>query len=128
MCHQAVSLTANVLEAAGITTVVVGSARDIVEEAGVPRFVFTDLPLGNPYGEPGDTATQAQVLDLALTTAESAIAPRTTIGAPTRWSGPEDWRATYMHVGDDNRADLLAAGNERRAEQADARAARSTNG
>ena len=120
-------MTANVLEAAGITTVVVGSARDIVEEAGVARFVFTDLPLGNPYGQSGDAATQAEVLELALTVAESAIAPRTTIAAPIQWSGPSNWRATYMHVGDDNRADLLAAGTARRAEQAAAREAKSTN-
>ena len=31
-------------------TVIVGSARDVVEECGVPRFVFSDFPLGNPCG------------------------------------------------------------------------------
>ena len=36
MCHQTVSLVARHLEASGIPTVVVGCARDIVEECGVP--------------------------------------------------------------------------------------------
>ncbi|MGK0277225.1 MAG: D-proline reductase (dithiol) PrdB, partial [Ilumatobacter sp.] len=31
MCHQTVSLVSRHLEAQGITTIVVGSARDIVE-------------------------------------------------------------------------------------------------
>lgn len=117
MCHQTVSLTAQHIESLGITTVVIGSARDIVEEAGVPRFVFSDMPLGNPYGEPGDVETQNTTLDLALDVATKAFASRTTVQAKTPWTGPADWRATYMHVGDDNRAELLAAGERRKAKQ-----------
>ena len=33
-----------------------GCAKDIVEQAGVPRFLFSDFPLGNPAGKPKDTA------------------------------------------------------------------------
>ena len=40
------SLVARHLESSGISTVVIGSARDIVEECGVPRFLFVDFPLG----------------------------------------------------------------------------------
>ena len=36
------SLVARYLEEAGLPTVIVGSARDVVEHCGVPRFVFTD--------------------------------------------------------------------------------------
>ncbi|MEZ5231807.1 MAG: hypothetical protein R2749_03740 [Acidimicrobiales bacterium] len=46
------SLVARHLEANGIPTVIVGSARDIVEQAGVARFLFVDFPLGNPMGKP----------------------------------------------------------------------------
>jgi len=62
-----VSLAARHLEANGISTVVLGSARDIVEQCGVPRFVFTDFPLGNPVGKPDDPAMQRAILEMAFT-------------------------------------------------------------
>ena len=114
------SLVARRLEAGGIVTVVIGSARDIVEEAGVPRFVFVDFPLGNPCGKPDDRAMQRAIVSLALEVAGSSVAPRTTVQAPQRW-GSDDWRETFMAVGDHNRDALRAAGERRRAHQAAAR-------
>lgn len=111
------SLVARRLEEAGITTVVIGSARDIVEEAGVPRFVFVDFPLGNPCGKPGDRDMQRSIVSLALGVAESAIGPRTTVQSPYRW-GSDDWREAFMAIGDHNREALRAAGERRRAHQA----------
>jgi hypothetical protein len=115
-----VSLVARHLEEAGITTVVVGSARDIVEEAGVPRFVFVDFPLGNPCGKPGDAAMQRDITVFALDTAMVAIAPRTTVQAPQRW-GSDAWRDAFMAIDEHNRDELRAAGEARRAHQAAAR-------
>ncbi len=117
------SLVAEVLEAAGIVTVVVGSARDIVEEVGAPRFLFSDFPLGSPLGAKGDSDTQKATLRLALDLATSAVAPRTTVQSPTPWHG-DDWREAFMHVGDDNRAELAAMGERRRAKQATRKAKR----
>ena len=91
------SLVARTLESAGIPTVVVGSARDIVEECGVPRFLFVDFPLGNPCGKPGDVEMQSAIVGMALDLVESATAPRTTVQAPFRW-GADDWRDNYMAV------------------------------
>ena len=54
VCHQTLSLVARHLEAAGIATVVMGCAKDIVEHVGVPRFLFSDFPLGNAAGRPND--------------------------------------------------------------------------
>jgi len=85
------------LEANGIATVVIGSARDIVEECGVPRFLFVDFPLGNPCGKPGDIGMQRAIVGMSLDLLESAIAPRTTVQAPFRW-GTDDWRDNYMAV------------------------------
>lgn len=114
------SLIARHLEAAGFATVIIGSARDIVEECRVPRFVFTDLPLGNPCGPPGDTAAHDLTASLALDLVEHAVAAETTVQAPLRW--PDDqWRASYMRVDDSNRALLLAAGNARREKQRQAK-------
>lgn len=99
-----------------MTTVVIGSARDVVEEAGVPRFVFVDFPLGNPCGKPDDRTMQRGIVSLALSVAATASAPRTTVQAPYRW-GSDDWRDNYMAVNDDNREALARAGEARRAHE-----------
>ena len=48
------------------STVIMGCAKDIVEYVGVPRFLFSDFPLGNAAGRPRDRVSQAFTLDLAL--------------------------------------------------------------
>jgi hypothetical protein len=72
VCHQSVSLIARHLEANGVSTVVMGCAKDIVEHCGVPRFLFSDFPLGNSAGRPHDVGCQALTLELALGLLESA--------------------------------------------------------
>ena len=71
VCHQSVSLAARALEESGIATVVMGCAKDIVEHVGVPRFLFSDFPLGNAAGRPHDADSQALTLELALTLLET---------------------------------------------------------
>ena len=66
MCHQTVSLVGRHLEANGIPTVVIGSARDIVEQCGVARFLFTDFPLGNACGRPWDVDMQRAIVSMAF--------------------------------------------------------------
>jgi len=98
VCHQSVSLAARALEAAGIATVVMGCAKDIVEHVGVSRFLFSDFPLGNSAGRPGDPASQALTLELALALLEAAPAARTTVQSPLRWSEDPDWKLDYSNV------------------------------
>jgi hypothetical protein len=93
-----VSLAARTLEAAGIPTVVMGCAKDIVEHVGVPRFLFSDFPLGNPSGKPKDKASQKATLELALRLLGSAIAPRTTVQSPIRWNADGRWKLDYSNV------------------------------
>ena len=111
------SLVARHLEANGIATVILGAARDIVEECGVPRFVFTDFPLGNPCGRPGDAAMQRAIVELGLDLLETARWPRVTVQSPFTW-GTDEWRRNYMYVGSENRDALRRAGDLRRARQA----------
>ena len=92
------SLVACHLEAHGIATVILGSARDVVEHCGVPRFVFTDFPLGNPCGKPYDVAMQRSIVGLGLDLLESARAPRTTVQSPFVWSDDQSWRDDFMRV------------------------------
>ena len=86
------------LEANGIPTVVMGCARDIVESAGVARFLFTDYPLGNSCGKPGDAENQRAVLALALDLLESARAPRTTVQSPFRWAADASWKRDFYRL------------------------------
>ena len=114
------SLVARHLEEAGIPTVVVGSARDIVEQCGVPRFVFTDFPLGNPCGAPYDAGMQTAIVGMALDLLEAARFPRNTVQTPFRW--PDDgWRVNFMGVDGADREALRRLGEERRARQARSR-------
>ena len=92
------SLTARHLEENGIPTVIMGSAKDIVEHCGVPRFVFSDFPLGNSAGKPNDPTSQAETLELALKVLESAPGPRTTVQSPQRWSDDPEWKLDYQNV------------------------------
>ena len=98
MCHQTVSLAARHLEANGIPTVIMGCAKDIVEYVGVPRFLFSDFPLGNPAGRPSDPESQAFTLDLALRLLEAAPASRTTVQSPLRWSRNPDWKLDFSNI------------------------------
>jgi len=95
VCHQTVSLAARHLEANGIPTVIMGCAKDIVEHCGVPRFLWSDFPLGNSAGKPFDAESQAQTLELALRVLESAPAARTTVQSGQRWSEDASWKRDY---------------------------------
>jgi hypothetical protein len=115
-----VSLVSRHLEENGVPTVVLGSARDIVEECGVARFVFTDFPLGNPCGKPWDADMQRSIVGTALDLLERAWIARTTVQTPFRW-GSDKWREDFMRVDDRNREALARAGEERRRLQAEAK-------
>jgi D-proline reductase (dithiol) PrdB len=98
VCHQTVSLVARHLEANGISTVVMGCAKDIVEHAAVPRFLFSDFPLGNSAGKPHDPGSQAFTFELALRLLETAPGPQTTVQSPLRWSVDGAWKRDYNNV------------------------------
>jgi hypothetical protein len=112
-----VSLVARHLEAGGISTVIIGSARDVVEHCGVPRFLFTDFPLGNPCGRPWDAEMQRRIVGLALDLLESATAPRTTVQAPFVWSEDPSWKERYARIDPSQAENLRRAGEGRRAIQ-----------
>jgi hypothetical protein len=98
VCHQTVSLAARHLEENGIPTVIMGCAKDIVEHAGVPRFVFSDFPLGNSAGRPFDVESQRQTLELGLRVLESAPGARTTVQSPLRWNEDGAWKRDYLDL------------------------------
>jgi D-proline reductase (dithiol) PrdB len=98
VCHQTVSLAARHLEANGIPTVIMGCAKDIVEYCGVPRFLFSDFPLGNSAGRPRDVESQTATLELALRVLETAPAARTTVQSPLRWRDDASWKLDFSDL------------------------------
>jgi D-proline reductase (dithiol) PrdB len=107
VCHQTSTLVARHLEANGIPTVVMGCAKDIVEHAAAPRFLFSDFPLGNSAGKPNDIASQDKTLELALRLLESAPGPRTTMHSPLRWSADGRWKLDYLNLEQIGEAELM---------------------
>ena len=77
---------------------VLGCAKDIVELAGVPRFLFSDFPLGNAAGRPHDGSSQDATVELALRLLETAAGPRTTLQSPLRWSDDARWKLDYSNI------------------------------
>jgi glycine/betaine/sarcosine/D-proline reductase family selenoprotein B len=98
VCHQTSTLVARHLEANGIPTVVMGCAKDIVEHAAAPRFLFSDFPLGNSAGKPHDLGSQDRTLELALRLLEAAPGPQTTMQSPLRWSDDGIWKLDYLNL------------------------------
>ena len=74
-----------------------GCAKDIVEHCGVPRFVWSDFPLGNSAGRPFDADSQQETLGLALRLLECAPAARTTVHSRQRWP-VEGWKQSYLDL------------------------------
>lgn len=120
------SLVARHLEANGIPTVIIGSARDIVEHCGVARFLYTDFPLGNPCGRPYDREMQDDLIRQGLALFDQSLAPRTTVQTPFIWGKDEQWRDLYLRVDDSNREELKALGKKRREQQAAVKASGQT--
>ena len=64
----------------------------------MPRFLFSDFPLGNAAGKPNDPHSQAATLELALKVLETAPGPRTTVQSPQRWSNDPDWKLDFSNL------------------------------
>ncbi len=98
VCHQSVTLAARALDEAGIPSVVMGCAKDIVEHVGAPRLLFSDFPLGNGAGPPRDPGAQLATLRMALMLLATARAPRSTWRSPQIWPGRPDWKRDYSNA------------------------------
>lgn len=98
VCHQTLSLAARHLEQHGVPSVVMGCAKDIVEHVGVPRFLFSDFPLGQPAGRPHDKESQQLTAQWAVRLLADAPGPRTTMQSPLRWSENPDWKLDYSNI------------------------------
>lgn len=127
VCHQSASLAARALEMTGIPTVIMGAARDIVEHVGVPRLLFSNLPLGNSAGLPNDLASQDLVARMALEMLQSCE-PRQTIQTPLVWSGDPNWQRFYSNAARLNSEEIARRRAEFEKGKADAKRVKSIGG
>ncbi len=86
--HQTVGIVCRVVEASGIPTVCVSTARDITAQVKPPRSLFVNFPMGNPFGAVGDTETQRTILRHALTLAAESTEGGVLVDAPFEWPEP----------------------------------------
>jgi len=66
LCHQSVALAARAIEQAGIPTMMLAVAKDVVESVRPPRAGFYKGELGSVAGKPNWPEHQRRVLDEAL--------------------------------------------------------------
>ncbi len=97
-------LAAQEIEQAGIPTMVLGAALDIMQAGRPPRGVFVDYPLGHSSGRPDDAADQYAIVRAAVTALAEITEPGTIRHLPNHW-GSDDWKvAASRNSGGDTRA------------------------
>jgi hypothetical protein len=95
-----VGLIARHAEAAGISTLCMGSALDILKAGNPPRAAVLDYPLGHTTGKPHQPELQREILVQALDGFNSMTAPGSITMLPFRWSDKDEWKPTAMMTGD----------------------------
>lgn len=85
-------LVARQLEAAGIATLCLTSARDITGAGRPPRAAFLDFPLGHTSGKPGQPELNRAIMSDALTALETITEPGTIVDLPYRWAATDEWK------------------------------------
>ena len=66
---------AHAFEAAGLSTIVLSSIREVTERIRPPRALHAEFPLGHPLGRPRDAALQHRVLEAAFALLDAPSGP-----------------------------------------------------
>lgn len=93
-------LIARYAEAAGIPTLCMGSALDILKTVNPPRAAFLDFPLGHTTGKPHDPELQRDILMQALNSFITMTMPGSVNMLNFRWSELDEWKETAQRDGD----------------------------
>ena len=78
-------LVTRVVEASGIPTVLVSTARDLSAQVKPPRTVFLNHPMGNTFGRKGDGEMQRAILTNALEMLHACKTAGTLQHLPYEW-------------------------------------------
>ena len=106
MCHQSVGLIARRLEAEGIPTTSLSSARDITLAVAPPRAAFVDYRLGHTAGKCRDPEDQRAIVEGALDLLRTATEPGRLVDLERVWSSDASWKKHPLSSkgsGDDGR-------------------------
>jgi D-proline reductase (dithiol) PrdB len=87
-----VGLIAHQIEAAGIPTLCMGAALDIMKAVNPPRGAFLDYPLGNAAGKPDQPELQREILVAALEAFSSLTEPGHIKMLPFQWDEDDSWK------------------------------------
>lgn len=93
-------LIAREIEAHGIPTLSLSSARSITAAVAPPRAVFLDYPLGHTAGRRHDPENQLDIMHQALEGFAAIERPGTIVDLPHRWGPDDDWKNTVMRPGE----------------------------
>ncbi len=93
-------LIARHAEAAGIPTLCMGSALDILQAVYPPRAAFLDYLLGHTTGKPLEPELQREILLEALGAFSSLQEPGQIKHLPFRWAEDDSWKDGVMNDGD----------------------------
>jgi hypothetical protein len=91
-----VPVLARVIEAAGISTVIVTPMPYFAEALGVPRAVGVAFPFGHPLGHAGDRDEQSKVIGEALRVLREARGPGTVEHLSYEWPDYESWKREWQ--------------------------------
>jgi D-proline reductase (dithiol) PrdB len=79
---------ARILEAAGLSTVLVTNMPFWAEKTGVPRTLAVEFPFGHMLGQTRNVAQQTRVISQALEVLEAATEAGTIRHSPESWPVP----------------------------------------
>ncbi len=68
-----------------MATVTLSTIHELTAAVGVPRVAAIEYPQGRPFGVPGDSAGQTNVLRAALELVERATVPGAVAHLPFEW-------------------------------------------
>jgi len=91
-----VPVLARVIEAAGISTVLVTMMPDVTERVGVPRIVGLEFPFGHTLGHAGDREEQMKVIRDALRVLRDASEPNAVEHLPYEWPDFQRWKRAWQ--------------------------------
>jgi len=90
-----VPVLARVIEAAGISTVLVTMMPEVTERVGAPRIVGVEFPFGHTLGHAGEREEQMKVIRDALRVLRDASEPNTVEHLPYDWPDVERWKREW---------------------------------
>lgn len=88
---------ARLLEAGGVSTVLVTNMPSWADVYGVPRALAVEFPFGHALGLPDDSLMQTRVIRQALNVLGQADHPNTIVDSSLVWPGGQDeWRRRWQ--------------------------------